>query len=69
MLLLAGKEVKPNLTKATRYFKMPAENGNPEGQTLVGSMVQNGIGTFMNSRAAVRYYDLSSDQSPDGAAL
>jgi hypothetical protein len=32
-------------------------------------MAGNGIGTPMDVLAAVRYYDLSSDQSPNGAAL
>jgi TPR repeat protein/serine/threonine protein kinase len=67
--LLTGKVVQRDLATAIQYFKMSAEKGSPEGQTVVGWMIENGVGTPMDLIAAVGYCDLSSDQSPNGAAL
>jgi TPR repeat protein len=69
MFLLVGKEIQHDLTNANQYFKVPAENGSPEGQIVVGRMIENGIVPFMDLREAVRYCDLLSNQSLDGAAL
>jgi TPR repeat protein len=66
--LLTGKVVQRDLATAIQYFKMSAENGSPEGQTIVGWMIENGIGIPMDLMA-LRYYDLSSDQSPHSPAL
>jgi TPR repeat protein len=45
MSLHVEKEIQRNLANAIQYFKMSAENDSPERQTVVGWMIEKGIGT------------------------
>jgi TPR repeat protein len=69
MCLLTGKVLQSDLPNAIKYFKMSGDKETSERQVIVGWMTKNGIGTRMDLIEAVRYYNLSSDQSPDGADL
>ena len=50
----------PHLVEACHYFRMAADQGNPEAQCQLGLMVAQGLGVEQNFEEAVRWYSLSA---------
>jgi TPR repeat protein len=68
MCLLTGRGLPRDIADAIRHFTLFAENGNSDGQAVVGWMTENGISTALDLVIAARYYELSAGDSGAGAA-
>lgn len=64
-----GYGVKKNFDKAFLLYKLSADNGNPNAQTMLGIMYKNGEGTNEDYSKAIEYLEKTAKQNSDSAYL
>jgi TPR repeat protein len=65
-----GRGIPMDPKEAAHYFKLSADQGNPDGQWLYGECLRDGRGIPMDLQGAAHYFKLSADQgNADGQWL
>ena len=68
VMLLFGRGTNQDPVRASKLFRVAADQGDARAQYFLGTAYEKGLGVRLNTAEAVRLYKLSADQGNEQAA-
>ncbi len=68
VMLLFGRGTNQDPVRASKLFRVAADQGDARAQYFLGTAYEKGLGVRLNTAEAIRLYKLSADQGNEQAA-